>query len=116
MSTAPRLENTAVEEMPYDLVELKATIDTLYQRMLFRPANATDAATTYALLKDLTGLGTLTDAWAGVCEALVHHPDFLFTLPPSADTATGAAKDRALLFRSPRAWWGGLRRPLSSMR
>ena len=29
MSTAPRLENTAVEEMPYDLVELKATIDTL---------------------------------------------------------------------------------------
>ncbi len=75
----------------------KATIDTLYQRMLFRPANATDATTTYALLKDLTGLGTLTDAWAGVCEALVHHPDFLFTLPPSADTATGAEKDRALL-------------------
>lgn len=73
----------------------KATVDTLYQRLLFRPATAQDQADGYALLKDLTQLGPRPDAWSGLCEALVRHPDFLFLLPPSFDTTSDAAtKDR----------------------
>jgi len=36
-------------------------------------------------------------AWAGVCEAVVQHPDFLFTRPPTFDTATDAALRERLL-------------------
>ena len=73
----------------------KSNIDALYQKVLFRPATAQDQADGYALLKDLTQLGPLPDAWSGLCEALVRHPDFLFLLPPSFDTTTDAAtKDR----------------------
>ena len=72
----------------------KQKISTLYQRLLYRPATAAEQTSTYALLKDLGGLGTRVDAWSGVCEALVRHPDFLFTMPPSIEVATGAsAKD-----------------------
>lgn len=73
----------------------KATLDTLYQRLLFRPATTQDQADGYALLKDLTQLGPRPDAWSGVCEALLRHPDFLFLLPPSFDSTSDAAtKDR----------------------
>lgn len=73
----------------------KTTIDTLYQRLLFRPATTQDQADGYALLKDLTQLGPRPDAWSGLCEALLRHPDFLFLLPPSFDSTSDAAtKDR----------------------
>lgn len=40
-------------------------------------------------------------AWAGVCEAVVQHPDFLFTRPPSFDTATSATeRDRLLTMQA----------------
>jgi hypothetical protein len=70
----------------------KQKISTLYQRMLYRPANADEQTTTYALLKDLTALGTQGSAWSGVCEALVRHPDFLFTMPPSVEKLTTPAE------------------------
>lgn len=66
----------------------KQKISTLYSRILYRPATAPEKDTTYALLRDLSVLGTMPDAWSGVCEALVRHPDFLFTMPPSVETMT----------------------------
>ncbi|MGQ0504804.1 MAG: hypothetical protein ACT4TC_05750, partial [Myxococcaceae bacterium] len=39
------------------------------------------------------------NAWSGLCEALVQHPDFLFTLPPSRPLFTGADKDRLMLVK-----------------
>ncbi len=75
----------------------KAAIDTLFQRLLFRPANAAEQGTTYTLLRDLAVLGgTQTEAWSGVCEAIVRHPDFLFTVPPSFASVTGAARERLI--------------------
>ncbi|MFZ5439415.1 MAG: hypothetical protein ACOZQL_05370 [Myxococcota bacterium] len=76
----------------------KQTLSRLYERLLYRPASATEQTKALALLTDLAGLGTLQSAWSGVCEALVRHPDFLFTMPPSAETASSATeKDRARL-------------------
>lgn len=73
----------------------KTKIDALYQRLLFRPATAAEQTSTFALLSDLSGLGNATQAWSGVCEALVRHPDFLFTLPPAIeDVTTQGEKDR----------------------
>lgn len=66
----------------------KSNISTLYQRMLYHAPSATELSAAYSLVQDLTAFGTTTQAWSGVCEALVRHPDFLFTLPPSFDVAT----------------------------
>jgi hypothetical protein len=51
-------------------------------------------------------VGTLTplstdkvSAWAGLCEALVRHPDSIFTLPPSVTTMSGADKERLQLVK-----------------
>lgn len=72
----------------------KTKIDTLYSRMLYRSASTAEKNDTYALLTDLSTLGTLESAWSGVCEALVRHPDFLFTMPPTVeDVTTSAEKD-----------------------
>jgi hypothetical protein len=65
----------------------KTKINSLYQRMLYRDATATEQTNAYVLLTDLQAIGTLKDAWSGVCEALVRHPDFIFTMPPSVDVA-----------------------------
>ncbi len=77
--------------------QARNSLNTLYKKMLYRNASTTELDATYTLLKDLSGFGTLPDAWAGVCEALVRHPDFLFTLEPSYETATPA--DRATLMQ-----------------
>lgn len=75
----------------------KTAIDTLFQRMLFRHATTAEQGSTYTLLRDLAVLGgTQTEAWSGVCEALVRHPDFLFTVPPSFAAVTGAARERLI--------------------
>jgi hypothetical protein len=76
----------------------KTKLDTLYQRMLFRPATAAEQTSAFALLSDLSGLGTATQAWSGVCEALLRHPDFLFTLPPAIEDATTQAEKDRLAF------------------
>lgn len=70
----------------------KQNLTTLYERMLYRPPNPTELTSTYALLKDLTAFGTQGNAWSGVCEALLRHPDFLFTMPPSVEKATTPAQ------------------------
>jgi hypothetical protein len=77
----------------------RAQIDTIYSRLFYRPATTTELTNTYALLKDLSSLGALDTAWAGVCEALVRHPDFLFTLPPSHELANAASKKQLLLVK-----------------
>jgi hypothetical protein len=78
-------------------VAAKATINTLVQRMLFRPATSGEQDSLYTLLKDLTLLGgRQTDAWTSVCDALMRHPDFLFLVPPSSADVRGAAKQRLL--------------------
>jgi hypothetical protein len=75
-------------------------IDTVYQRMLFRPAEAQDESDAYQLLTDLVGYGvTTTSAWSGLCEALIRHPDFLFTLAPSYASATGATRTHLMLLK-----------------
>jgi hypothetical protein len=75
----------------------KGAIDTLMQRLVFRPASAADQTQLYALLRDLTVLGgTQPEAWSGVCEALMRHPDFLFTVPPSYADTTGPARQRLI--------------------
>jgi hypothetical protein len=76
----------------------QSTISTLYQRLLFRPASADEQAKAYALLTDLAALnGDLAGAWSGVCEGLLKHPDFLFTLPPAFDAAPAAQRPSLLL-------------------
>ncbi|MFT3707247.1 MAG: hypothetical protein QM817_06235 [Archangium sp.] len=76
----------------------KTKIDTLYNRILYRSATATEKNDTFTLLSDLSNLGTLDSAWSGVCEALVRHPDFLFTMPPSVEDVTTAAEKDQLRF------------------
>lgn len=70
----------------------KQKISSLYARMLYRPASAAEQTTTYSLLQDLSALGTQGSAWSGVCEALIRHPDFLFTMPPAVEKLTSAAE------------------------
>jgi hypothetical protein len=74
----------------------KQKLSTLYSRMLYRPATAAEQGTSYALLSDLSALGSLSDAWSGVCEALVRHPDFLFTMPPAVETQTMSTEQEKL--------------------
>ena len=72
----------------------KQKITSLYQRMIYRPPNANELTATYDLLTDLSTLGNQGSAWSGVCEALMRHPDFLFTMPPEVEKlTTAAAKD-----------------------
>lgn len=74
----------------------KTQLGTLYQRLLFRQPTTQEKDDGYLLLKDLSALGTTTNAWSGVCEALVRSPDFLFTLPPAFDTAAPTEKTSLL--------------------
>jgi len=75
-------------------------IDQLYQKVLYRSASPTELTAGTTLLSDLTGLGsTPQDAWAGLCEGLIHSQDFLFTLAPSIASTTGAAHDKLMLVR-----------------
>ena len=77
-----------------------AILTRLYQKILLRDPTATELADATALSVTLAPLSASpADAWAGVCEALVRHPDFLFTLPPSASTLTGAARERMQLVK-----------------
>jgi len=76
----------------------KRMIDNVYRRWLFRPGTPAEATWTLARLGDLSGLGTATQAWSGVCEALLRHPDFLFTLPPAIEDATTQAERDRLAF------------------
>jgi hypothetical protein len=72
-----------------------AMVTQLYQKLLFRAPSAQEVTDATTLVKTITPLSTdAASAWAGLCEALVRHPDFLFTLPPSVAVLTGADKER----------------------
>ncbi len=80
----------------------RAGIDQLYRKMLFRRPTSAESDATYGLLTDLVAIGASAepgDAWSGVCEALVRHPDFLWTLPPSRPATTGAENRTLLLVK-----------------
>src|SRR5262249_56505938 len=66
-----------------------------------RTAGESDAA--YGLLQDLVAIASgpePQDAWSGVCEALIRHPDFLWTLPPSRPDTTGTENKTLLLVKA----------------
>jgi hypothetical protein len=80
----------------------RAAIDQLYRKLLFRRPTTPESGAAYGLLKDLVVVGAGSepqDAWSGVCEALVRHPDFLWTLPPSRPSTTGAENQTLLLVK-----------------
>jgi len=80
----------------------RAGIAQLYQTMLFRQPSSTESDAAYGLLKDLVGFAAgpePQDAWSGVCEALIRHPDFLWTLPPSRPSTTGTENKALLLVK-----------------
>jgi hypothetical protein len=78
----------------------KAVVNQLYTRMLYRSATTIEQTDAYKLLTDLVGYSNnIPDSWSGVCEALVRHPDFLFTLPPAHATVSGAEKKKLLLVK-----------------
>lgn len=67
----------------------------LYTRILVRAPSPAEVAEGVGLVSRLKPMSdNATSAWAGLCEALVRHPDALFTLPPSVAGATGAEKER----------------------
>lgn len=76
----------------------KANVSKLYERILYRKATPVEQNEGFALLGDITAIaGDRVDAWAGLCEGLLQHPDFLFTMPPSRATSTDPAEKNALL-------------------
>ena len=80
----------------------RAGIDQLYRKMLFRKPTAAESDAAYGLLKDLVAIAAgpvPQDAWSGVCEALIRHPDFLWSLPPSRPSTTGAENKTLLLVK-----------------
>jgi len=87
----------------------KERIKVLAEHILSRPVDATnadDAADLDGLHTVLTEMeafeGSRTSAFAGVCEALLHHPDFLFTRAGSFDHLddANALRDRLLVNQS----------------
>jgi len=72
----------------------------LYQKLLLRSPSAQEVTDGVALVSTIKPLSTdAASAWAGLCEGLVRHPDFLFTLPPSVSVVTGADKERLQLVK-----------------
>jgi hypothetical protein len=77
-----------------------ALVATLYQKLLLRAPTTQEVTDATALVATLKPLSTsATSAWAGLCEGLVRHPDFVWTLPPSVAVATGADKERLQLVK-----------------
>jgi hypothetical protein len=67
-------------------------VTSLYERVLFRPPSSGEVSAANGLV---SAIGTSPSAgWSGLCEALVRHPDALFTLPPSVQSATGPVRER----------------------
>ncbi len=77
-----------------------ALATTLYQKLLLRAPLAQEVTDAVALVTTLKPISPdAASAWAGLCEGLVRHPDFLFTLPPSVAVVTGADKERMQLVK-----------------
>ncbi len=78
----------------------KTNVASIYRKVVWRAATADEQTNGVALVGQVEAIsGNLTDAWSGLCEALVRTPDFMFTLPPSYATATGTDKDVLVLVR-----------------
>lgn len=88
-----------------------ATLDRLglvFEALLLREpvrsdqdASVDELVPLYDLLLSLESFdGDRAGAWSGVCEALLHHPDFLFTRPPRFDVAPNDERERLLLVKT----------------
>jgi hypothetical protein len=72
----------------------------LYDRILFRQPTDAEVTDATGLVSRLVPLSpSKTEAWAGLCEALVRHPDSIFTLAPSVKTAAPADKERLQIIK-----------------
>lgn len=77
-----------------------AIVAQLYDRMLLRTARPEEVSAGTDLVAKLAPISAnKTEAWAGMCEALVRHPDSIFTLPPSVSLAEGAEKEKLGLIK-----------------
>lgn len=80
------LDSSTAPEPGFESAE--TLVDALFRRLLFRLPVETERAATLSFAIDLVELGDEPpEAWAGVCEALVRHPDFIFVRPPTLDEA-----------------------------
>ena len=83
----------------------RAAVATMAGRILQRPfvdsldddIDETGPLYDVLLAMNASEVSNRRSAWAGVCEAVVQHPDFLFTRPPTFDTSTDAALRERLL-------------------
>ena len=83
----------------------KNRIATVLSRVLLRPAREAagddELSPLHTLILALESIdGDRVRAWAGVCEGLLKHPDFLFTRRPSAEAPTAQLPARALFVRT----------------
>ena len=90
---------------PTGPADAKARLATIFERILLRPPVVGGAGDEidelYATLVSLEQFdGDRRGAFAGACQGLLNHPDFLFTRPPAFDTATGGARERLLLIKT----------------
>lgn len=77
-----------------------ASLGTFYKRMLFRSPSPDELTSATQLLTTVEPLGGgAKGAWSALCEALLRHPDFLFTLPPSYSERSGDEERELLLVK-----------------
>lgn len=82
------------------LTAAQAKIQTIYQRILYRSASPAEVTAALALVRDIVDIPQpVSSGWEALCEALVRHPDFLFTLPPSRDAQSAEDQARLLLLK-----------------
>lgn len=80
---------------------LAEVFDAILLRSPITPPPDDELTPLYALLRTLEDFnGDRLGAWAGVCEGLIKHPDFIFTRPPSFDTAPEPDRERLLLVKT----------------
>jgi|GEM_PF-399190 len=79
-----------------------ARLQTVFERILLRtPVRDADPTVDeveplYTLLRNLEAFNAdRQDAYSGVCEALLHHPDFVYTRMPTFDDDATSAEDKA---------------------
>ncbi|HZH04512.1 MAG TPA: hypothetical protein VEY30_12070 [Myxococcaceae bacterium] len=74
----------------------RSKAQTVFGRMLYRSASPAELEKAQRLVTEVAALSSSpADGWGALCEALIRHPDFLFTRAPAAETAS--PEDRARL-------------------
>ncbi len=84
------------------MADTLAKLGTVFERVTLRPGDPdADLMPLYNLLVSLDSFdGDRDGAYAGVCEGLIRHPDFLFTRPAAFDGASADERSRMLVIKS----------------